>query len=483
MLTPLIHIGNAVLRDAELRFQHPLNFDLYPLQHWAVVGPNGAGKTTFINLLTGKLPLAEGIVSYNIDGDAPLHEKVKVVSFRDMYSLAESRHLYYQQRWNSAEGETPLVRDLMKKSGGSEAEVQKLIALFGVEDLLNKNIISLSSGELRKYLIINVLKSAPKVLILDNPYIGLDERSRVLLNDLFVQLAQGGMQLVLVLPNPSEIPDVVTHVLPITRMRCLPSMTPSDFLADAKLQSAMFTRPQSYILPPIQEASTTSYHLVLDMHNVQIRYGAHTILKDLDWQVKRGEKWALLGPNGAGKSTLLSLICGDNPQAYANNFSLFGKRRGTGESIWEIKKRIGYASPELLLYYRDSLSCLDVVCSGFFDHVGLHRKCTPSQRQVAWQWMEVFGIATLKECSFLKISFGEQHLVMLARALVKNPELLILDEPMHGLDPSNKARVAQIIETFCGQKNKSLIYVTHYFSEVPKCIVLRKNLTVEHHYL
>jgi molybdate transport system ATP-binding protein len=483
MLTPLIHVSNAVLRNPELRFQSPVNFNLSANQHWAVVGPNGAGKTTFVNLLTGKLPLAEGAVEYSIDGDAPLYEKVKVVSFCSIYTLADSRRLYYQQRWHSAEEDTPLVRDIVSRSG-SEAEVQKLITLFEVENLLDKNIICLSSGELRKILIINALKSVPKVLILDNPYIGLDERSRMLLNDLLVQLAQaGGMQLALILSNPNEIPDVVTHVLPIANMRCLPSATSSGFLANTELQDAMFTRPKSYILPPMQESLTPSYHLVLDMHNVQVRYGAYTILKNLDWQVKKGEKWALLGLNGAGKSTLLSLICGDNPQAYANNFSLFGKKRGTGESIWEIKKHIGYASPELLLYYRDSLSCLDVVCSGFFDHVGLQRKCTPAQRQAAWQWMEVFGIAKLKESSFLKISFGEQHLVMLARAFVKNPELLILDEPMHGLDPSNKARVTQIIETFCAQKNKSLIYVTHYFGEVPKCIVLRKNLTLDHHSL
>ncbi|MDR1022217.1 MAG: ATP-binding cassette domain-containing protein [Prevotellaceae bacterium] len=479
MSTPLIYISNAVLRNPEPRFQVPLSFELHPHQHWAVVGPNGAGKTTFANLLTGKLPLAEGTVKYSIDGNAPLYEKVKMVSFCDMYSLADSRHLYYQQRWHSAEEETPLVRDFINRSG-SKTEVQKLVTLFGVENLLDKNIICLSSGELRKILIINALKSVPKVLILDNPYIGLDEKSRMLLNDLFVQLVQaGGMQLVLILSDPNEIPDVVTHVLPIANMQCLPGVTISCFLAGTELQNTMFARSKSYILPPMQEGFAPSYHLVLDMHNVQVRYGAYPILKDFDWQVKRGEKWALLGPNGAGKSTLLSLICGDNPQAYANNFSLFGKKRGTGESIWEIKKHIGYASPEQLLYYRDSLSCLDVVCSGFFDHVGLHRKCTPLQRQAAWQWMEVFGIAKLKESSFLKISFGEQHLVMLARAFVKNPELLLLDEPMHGLDPANKARVTQVIETFCGQKNKSLIYVTHYFGEVPKCIVQRKNLTVD----
>ncbi|MDR0711162.1 MAG: ATP-binding cassette domain-containing protein, partial [Prevotellaceae bacterium] len=438
MSTPLIHISNAMLSNPELRFEAPLSFDMYPRQHWAVVGPNGAGKTTFANLLTGKLPLAEGSITYNIAGNDPMCEKVKYVSFRNLYSLTDSHRLYYQQRWHSTEEETPQVRDLIDKSD-NEAEMKKLIELFGVEDLLDKNIICLSSGELRKYLIINALKSIPKVLILDNPYVGLDDKSRTTLNELLTQLTQqGNMQLILILSNPDEIPDVVTHVLPFLRMSRLPEMSRTDFLADKKLLETLFVRPQSYILPPVQAASEPAYSAILDMHNIRIRYGNRFILKDLDWHVKKSEKWALLGPNGAGKSTLLSLICGDNPQAYANDFLLFGRKRGTGESIWDIKKHIGYASPELLLYYRDDLPCIDVVCSGFFDHVGLHHKCTQQQRQMAWQWMVVFGISHLRESSFLKISFGEQHLIMLARALVKNPELLILDEPMHGLDVSNK---------------------------------------------
>ncbi|MDR3187574.1 MAG: ATP-binding cassette domain-containing protein [Prevotellaceae bacterium] len=479
MSTPLIHISRATLRDPEFRFEAPVNFDLYPQQHWAVVGANGAGKTAFANMLTGKLPLAEGDISYNIGDDAPPYEKVKTVTFRDMYRLADARHLYYQQRWHSAEEETPTVRELLDKSG-DKVEREKLIALFGIEELLDRNIICLSSGELRKYLIVEALKSVPKVLILDNPYVGLDEKSRSLLNELLVQLVQkGGVQLMLILSNLDEIPDVVTHVLPLLRMRCLPSMSRDDFFADVALHETLFAQPKPYILPPVQVTPEPAYQTVLDMYNIHIRYGAHSILRSLDWHVKKGEKWALLGPNGAGKSTLLSLICGDNPQAYANNFSLFGKKRGTGESIWDIKKHIGYASPELHLYYRDDIACIDVVCSGFFDHVGLHNKCTLQQRQEAWQWMVVFGVSHLREKSFLKISFGEQHLVMLARAFVKNPELLILDEPMHGLDPSNKARVIQIIETFCEQKSKSLIYVTHCFNEVPKCITKRKNMALE----
>lgn len=170
------------------------------------------------------------------------------------------------------------------------------------------------------------------------------------------------------------------------------------------------------------------------MEHVSIKYGSRTILKELDWEVKNGEKWALFGPNGAGKSTLLSLIYADNPQSYANTLYLFDRKRGSGESIWDIKKRIGYVSPEMHLFYMENVPVLNIVGSGFFDSIGLFRKCTEQQQQVALAWMRVFGIEGLKERSFLTLSSGEQRLALLARAFVKDPDLIILDEPLHGLD-------------------------------------------------
>ena len=200
--------------------------------------------------------------------------------------------------------------------------------------------------------------------------------------------------------------------------------------------------------------------------------------KDLNWTIKRGEKWALLGVNGSGKSTLLSLICGDNPQAYANDITLFDRKRGSGESIWDIKKRIGYISPEMHLYYLKNVKCIDVVGSGFFDTIGLYKKCNAEQEAIALDWMKTLGIEHIKDISFLNISSGEQRLVLLARVFVKNPDLLILDEPLHGLDVVNKQRVKKLIEDFC-DKDKSLIYVTHYENEIPgivdKRLVLTKN--------
>ena len=223
---------------------------------------------------------------------------------------------------------------------------------------------------------------------------------------------------------------------------------------------------------PYEHANFTSDEVV-KLNGVSIRYDDRTILKELDWTVMRGEKWALSGENGAGKSTLLSLVCADNPQSYACDISLFGRKRGTGESIWEIKKHIGYVSPEMHRAYLKNLPAIEIVASGLHDSIGLYKRPHAEQMSVCEWWMEIFGIAALKDSPFLQLSSGEQRLALLARAFVKDPELLILDEPLHGLDTYNRRRVKKIIEAFCHRRDKTMIMVTHYENELPQTITNR----------
>ena len=209
---------------------------------------------------------------------------------------------------------------------------------------------------------------------------------------------------------------------------------------------------------------------VVRMTNVSIRYGSRTILENLNWTVHNGEKWALSGQNGAGKSTLLSLVCADNPQSYACDIVLFDQQRGHGESIWDIKKHIGYVSPEMHRAYNRDMPAVRIVASGLKDSVGLYVKPTEEDYVICRQWMRIFGIEDLADRTFLKLSSGEQRMVLLARAFVKDPELLILDEPLHGLDAERGELVKDIINTFCQRNNKTLIMVTHYKENLPPCI-------------
>jgi molybdate transport system ATP-binding protein len=337
--------------------------------------------------------------------------------------------------------------------------------------MMDKHIVLLSSGELRKFQLAKALMNRPSVLILDNPFIGLDVAARDLLRHLLTDLiANTHLQVMLMLSREDEIPSFITHVVRVDGLVCgekelfINNRVILNEVKNLKTSTSAFQ-----ILRGAQD-DNSNLSEIIRLNKVSIRYGERTILKELDWVVRKGEKWALTGGNGSGKSTLLSLICADNPQSYACDIALFGRRRGTGESIWEIKKHIGYVSPEIHRAYLKNMPAIDIVASGLHDSVGLYVRPKPEQRSVCERWMEVFGIGELKDRSFLQLSSGEQRLVLLARAFVKEPDLLILDEPLHGLDTANRQLVRGIIDDYCRREGKTLVMVSHYEDEFPPCI-------------
>lgn len=471
MKKEIIRLKDIVLRLPELQFAEPIDWTICEGEQWAVVGPNGAGKTLLAGVLQKKYAFRSG--EHIFVSGKPVSEVVKSIAFKDIYSLADCRNSYYQQRWHSTETEDmPTVSEVLSEYKDTE-NLNELLSLFGISDLLPKKLIFLSSGELRKFLVVRTLLSRPEILILDNPFIGLDAPSRDLLVDMLEKMTElHGTQVILLLSNPADLPDMITDVLPVLNCKCQSPMKREEFLENKELLDELFPdRVSGAIdLPVNGEKEISAYDVAFRMEKVCIKYGSRTILKDLDWEVKCGEKWSLSGPNGAGKSTLLSLVYADNPQSYANTLYLFDRKRGSGESIWEIKKRIGYVSPEMHLYYMENVPAIQIVGSGYFDSVGLFRKCNAEQEEGALKWMKIFGIDNLKDRSFMTLSSGEQRLALLARAFVKDPDLIILDEPLHGLDISNKKLAASVIESFCSRPGKTLIYVTHYPNELPECV-------------
>ena len=329
----------------------------------------------------------------------------------------------------------------------------------------------LSSGELRRLQVAKALMGSPQVLIMDNPFIGLDAPMRSQLCELLQSLiTETGLHLILVLSREDEIPGFVTRVVPV-----------NDRVLGADKESSADCK--EVVLPcvqPVQQSSSSDDMAVsssiIDFRDVTLRYGERAIFEHLDWRVCRGERWALHGRNGSGKSALLALVCADNPQSYACDITLFGKRRGTGESIWDIKRRIGYVSPEMHRAYLKDLPSIEIVASGLHDSIGLYKRPRPEQMGICKEWMRVFGIEDLADRTFLTLSSGEQRLVLLARAFVKDPELLILDEPLHGLDTANREWVRKVIDAFCSRPDKTLIMVTHYLDELPTCITHHKHL-------
>lgn len=472
-----IHIAGGVVRNPLVRLAAPVTLDFQAGEHIVLVGPNGAGKSLLVDMLTGKYPLKEGELTYDFAPSATttLYDNIKYIAFRDTYGSADANY-YYQQRWNAHDQEdTPAVREMLGEAADGALK-RRLFELFDIEPMLDKKIILLSSGELRKFQLVKTLLTSPRILIMDNPFIGLDAPTRELLFRLLEELTRmDALQLVLVLSMLDDIPSFITHVVPVDKRTVGRKMEREAYLEAfrrADVTSCMDELRQRILDLPYEHANYVSEEVV-KLRKVSIRYGERTILKELDWTVKRGEKWALSGENGSGKSTLLSLVCADNPQSYACDISLFGRKRGSGESIWEIKKHIGYVSPEMHRAYLKNLPAVEIVASGLHDSIGLYRRPHTDQLAVCEWWMDVFGIAALKDKPFLQLSSGEQRLALLARAFVKDPELLILDEPLHGLDTYNRRRVKQIIEAFCQRKDKTMIMVTHYEEELPDVITNR----------
>jgi molybdate transport system ATP-binding protein len=401
----------------------------------ALVGENASGKSRLASVFAGR-------------------NGAKYITFRDSYGSYGDRNFFMQQRWNlfTLEGDPPSVGEALHQDAAESKDpeaalrrVEELTALFSMEPLLDKPLVTLSSGELRKYQLTRALLGGPEILVVDNPYIGLDPRTRGLLTELLTALS-GSMTLVLVLSRPAEIPPFITHVIPVEDGKA----------GEKEPREAYLDR----VLPPA----------VIRLRNVTIRFGERVILNSLNWTVREGEHWALTGANGSGKSTLLSLINADNPQAYAHDIELFGRPRGTGETIWDIKRRIGFVSPELHRAFRQDATALNIVTSGHFDTEGLFRKPSEEQREIARRWMEEFGIGDLADRPFLRLSSGEQRLCLVARAFVKDPPLYILDEPLQGLDEPQRRRVKILLDHYCGAPGKTLVMVTHYPEEYPGCI-------------
>ncbi|MDO4164306.1 MAG: ATP-binding cassette domain-containing protein [Bacteroides sp.] len=472
-----IHIAGGVVRNPLVRLAQPVSLDFQADEHIAIVGPNGAGKSLLVDMITGKYPLRDGELTYDFSPSTTktVYDNIKYIAFRDTYGAADATY-YYQQRWNAHDQEdAPEVHEVLGEVK-DEALKQQLFDLFRIEPMLNKKIILLSSGELRKFQLTKTLLTSPRILIMDNPFIGLDAATRQLLFNLLDELTRlSSLQIILVLSMLDDIPSFITHVVPVDHLKVYPKMEREAYLKAFREQDTMesFEALQQRILDYPYENKNYDSEEVVKLNKVSIRYGDRTILKELDWTVMRGQKWALSGENGAGKSTLLSLVCADNPQSYACDISLFGRKRGSGESIWEIKKHIGYVSPEMHRAYLKNLPAIEIVASGLHDSIGLYKRPHAEQMSVCEWWMDIFGIAALKDKPFLQLSSGEQRLALLARAFVKDPELLILDEPLHGLDTYNRRRVKKIIEAFCGRQDKTMIMVTHYENELPGTITDR----------
>ncbi len=450
-------------KQAEIQFGESfklkdLNWELNTDEVWAIAGTNGSGKSALAAALAGEGEVVSGV----LDG---CPERISIVSLEAQAALIERERLRDDSDITDKVSEGTLVSELLDEVYPDQQLLVRLIEAFQLEPLLSRGFRKLSTGESRKVLLTRALTSQPDLIVLDEPFEGLDNKTLLMVRDILCDLAKT-TQMVLVFNRFDEIPDFVTHIAFIEKGQILHQVSATDEIAVTGMRQLLHLKNREINFPAADPAEEVPSLLPDDplvrIQKASIHYQDNTVFEDLDWCIFPGEHWQLTGPNGSGKTCLLNLITGDHPQCYSNDILVFGYQRGNGESIWDIKQHIGYVSTSLQWEYRVSISLENVIISGFYDSIGLYNKATDRQKEIARQWLEQLGLQDRADHPFNKMSYGDQRLLLIARAMVKHPHLLILDEPCLGLDDLNRQLVLALIEKICVGKETTVIYVNHH---------------------
>jgi molybdate transport system ATP-binding protein len=475
-------------------------------ERWAIVGDNGSGKGLLLSGLMGRLGLLAGSLRHPfLEGDARFVDSVFGVLPPGSIALSSMREHgqwllardFHQLRWHgSLAGGKATVGELLDRryveqrhpfavldpAGDAQYEQarQREIARFELGPLLERPVVALSNGELHRFVLARAMLRQPRLLLVEDPLAGLDRHSRERLLDILDGLEAEGIGLVLATEREDELPASITHVVHVAACR----IVGAGPRGDTPRVSIPTAAPPSFRVPPSEARAVSGSGPILEMGSVTVRHGPVTLLDGVTLRVAQGEHWALLGPNGSGKSTLLSLVLADNPQVYANDVRVAGRRLGPGRSIWDQKAHLGWLSPELDTHYPPDARMLEVVLSGFAATLGVHRQPTATELAAARAWLAGFGLRDREESRFSESPPWARRLALLARAVVHGPALLLLDEPCQGLDVAGRATLLAALTATLATLGAAMIYVSHDLDEIPASVT--NLLVLEHgrvHYL
>jgi len=471
MSHPLLHLQSVTVTHRARPALSEVDWRWERGQQWACLGPNGSGKTTLARVLTGQARLSSGTAEMAPEVVAG---GIAYVCFEQQQALCQRDDKLDDSEFRpDASDPGTTVRDAMVAGGGDAARLAPWASRLGVAHILDRGLRYISTGEMRKTLLIRAVISDPGLLILDNPLDGLDRAGQREMHAILAELLRGGLPVILLLRQARDIPEDVSHVLVLDDGRLLAQGTRETVLADPALDRLLNPplptlgtlpppAPRPYTLPP--EAP------LFELRDVKVSYGDVAVLRDVNWTFRRGQHCCIAGPNGCGKTTLLSLVTADNHKAYSQDITLFGTRRGSGESIWDIKEKFGQLDTQLHLRFNARQSALDAVLSGFFDSIGLYDRPGDRQRDIARQWLAALGLHDIGAQALGTLSFGLQRMVLLARAMVKSPVVLILDEPALGLDDHHRRLLLRAIDHIAARSDTQIVYVSHTLGEMPACI-------------
>ena len=482
--TPFITFQDVTLRVRDRHILADTFWEIKEGQNWAVLGPNGSGKSTLMRALVGETPVVAG----NIQRHHPLAASACMgyVSFETHRQVIAREQAADAARYFSGNIESFLTpKDFMKTAARDGTQPERKIkdivfSLLEVDGLLDRPVRFLSTGEIRRILIAGAVLRSRGMLLLDEPFAGLDSKGREHLSTSIDHLLNSGVRVMLATHRMGNLLPAFTHVIGLKAGQVFCSGPRDHVLTSEMLEQLYDLKPgglENNAVSVQKVSSPSADPVVIELINAGVHYQDLTVFENLNWTVRRGENWSITGPNGSGKSTLLQMITGDHPQAYANEIYLFGRRRGSGESIWDIKQRLGVVSSEFQVNYRKPIRAFDVVLSGFFDSVGLYRRADSGQVKTAQTWLERLNLIRLKEKRYDLLSFGERRMILMARAVVKDPDILVLDEPCQGLDPANRMRILELVDVIGRQPHTQVLYVSHHPEEIPDCITLCLDLS------
>lgn len=478
----LIQIQKAQISLQGIQVFEQLTFDWKKGQQWAIIGDSGVLLSAFFESIRGNAVVSKGKISrpFAMAYSVAKSQSNEIHSFRDLIAYVSQKYefrnksnqqnFYFQQRFNSSESEeAATVREYLNQVDvkiPGPWNLENVAQLLKLNKLLDKSLLKLSNGETRRLAIAAGLMRQPKIYLMDQPMTGLDVKSRAEFGEVLKVIVAAGVH-VLISTSTNEIPEGITHIAKLDKSGIQEIWTKSEYhgLQDQLHSTATWNWKE---LEDVLPKSISQREFLIKMENVTIKYGDKTILNRLNWQVKPGERWLLKGPNGSGKSTLLSLLIGENPQAYSQNIWLFDRKRGTGESIWDVKRPTGFVAPELSRYFPTNQTCRKVILSGLFDTMGLFKKVSIEQEALGLRWMKLFNLELLANLPISRLSLENQRWTLLARALIKKPELLILDEASQGMDEFQRRLFKDTVQQICERSAMTLIYVSHYAEDVPK---------------
>ena len=467
MATALIQLHNVRCHLNRLQQFQELSWTLQTGENWVFYGGNGCGKTALAKLVSGLLPISSGSRTLNETLDP--RRDIQWVSSDAQKALEDHDHRFDDSETrDDAHDEGTRVGDIIFHGRTPSNDDKTWLDKLGMTPHLNRGIRYVSSGQLRKTLLLKAYADQPRVLIIDDPMAGLDIESQANVRELIQTIAESDTQLILLLRRRSDIVAGISHIAELADCKIVSAgPRPKDW-EHQRLSDTHAARTFDLAAP--QRETITAGTNLISMDKVTARYHDKVVFSDLSFALNAQQHCSVSGPNGCGKSTLIQIMNAENAMAYGQNVRLFGKKRGGGESIWEVKANFGEVSNRIHEQYGRGWTIQQVVISGLYDSIGLYKRPSNTDKARAKQCLSNFDINAKSDALYTKLSYGQQRLVLLARAIIKIPPILLLDEALTGLDDEHQEQFLHILDQVVRNTDTTVINITHRQEEQPRFI-------------